>query len=264
MKKVIAPRKNKLDIKDFRHKMARPQDCTFVVEEECNIHDSETDELLFSAITLDADLCSNLYSGINRIKKWVTSTRASGMVNTSKVFGYQPRSPTHRQNYCTSAMLAVEQPDLEALLKQSAEVVDSFYQQQNPILHAYHKEQMSIVLPEWRMGSSVFTSGIINNDNVLTYHLDRGNFSGTWSNMIVLKNQVDGGHLCLPEYNLRFTLPDRTLAMFDGQSLIHGVTPFRKMQLNSHRYSVVFYSLEQMKICLSKKEEIRRAQKLYS
>ena len=53
------------------------------------------------------------------------------------------------------------------------------------------------VKEDWIIEGTPFTSGIINKNNKLKYHIDSGNFKGVMSNMIVLKKDVDGGHLVL-------------------------------------------------------------------
>src|SRR5260221_500728 len=110
------------------------------------------------------------------------------------------------------------------------------------------------------MPGSVFTSGIINQDNPLQYHYDAGNFEGTWSVMAVFKEQVSGGHLILPEFNVKLACQDSSIVVFDGQSELHGVSPIRKMAEEAYRFSVVFYALEALCKCGTPKEELRRAQ----
>lgn len=68
----------------------------------------------------------------------------------------------------------------------------------------------------------------------------------------------------MPEYNACFELKDNSLLMFDGQSLIHGVTPIRRKTRDAHRFSIVFYSMQQMWNCLTPEEEIKRYRKVRS
>ena len=61
---------------------------------------------------------------------------------------------------------------------------------------------------------------------------------------------------------MKLEISDNTLTIFDGQSIVHGVTPLFKYKPNSYRYTKVYYSLEQMWKCDSIKEEIMRIRKL--
>jgi len=77
--------------------------------------------------------------------------------------------------------------------------------------------------------------------------------------MIVHSKQTLGGNLVFPEFNLQLSTPNNTVFIFDGQAILHGVTPILKQTPNAYRYSTVFYSLEQLKRSLPKAEEFKRA-----
>jgi hypothetical protein len=79
--------------------------------------------------------------------------------------------------------------------------------------------------------------------------------------MIVFKGGIQGGHLSVPEYGLRFKLPNNSLFMFDGQGLLHGVTPIKMESPASYRYSIVYYTLKRMWQCLEVNEELIRIRK---
>lgn len=79
--------------------------------------------------------------------------------------------------------------------------------------------------------------------------------------MVVFKHQIDGGYLTCPEIGLCFELKDKSVLMFDGQNILHGVTPFTKLSPESYRYSIVYYSLAQMWKCLPPGEETKQANK---
>ena len=175
-------------------------------------------------------------------------SRSRGLPTRSRVFGYLPRL-TIRRDYCTITALAMENPKEHAIICQQAALVDSHYRSVNPELHRRHSELVEKVLPDWRLPGSVFTSGIANYNNPLRYHYDAGNFKGVWSAMLVSKDGVGGGALAVPELGLCFAVPDNSLLMFDGQALLHGVTPIQGMEEGGSRHSVVFYSMEQMWRC---------------
>jgi hypothetical protein len=78
--------------------------------------------------------------------------------------------------------------------------------------------------------------------------------------MIVYKRFIEGGFLSCPEYNIGFELKNRSMLLFDGQGIIHGVTPITKLHPTlSRRYSIVYYSLHKMWNCLPIEDEIKRA-----
>lgn len=79
--------------------------------------------------------------------------------------------------------------------------------------------------------------------------------------MIVFKDDVEGGYLSVPEYDIGFELKNNSILLFDGQSILHGVTPIYFKSQNGHRFSIVYYSLKQMWKCLEITEEIAWARK---
>ena len=115
---------------------------------------------------------------------------------------------------------------------------------------------------EWVIKDSVFTSGIVNKNNQLNYHFDSGNFKGVYSNMIVFKGDVRGGHLVIPEIDISIEVADNTVTIFDGQDLLHGVSPIKYLHKESYRYSVVYYSLKRMWQCMEVEKEIDRIRKV--
>ena len=188
--------------------------------------------------------------------------RTSGLPSTSRVFGFEPRR-TLRKDFCGTTSLSVEHPDAHKALVDAAGVCESAYQLTNPSLYSQHVEvTRNRVLAQWHLRNGVFTSGIVNKNNPLPYHYDTGNFASVWSAMLVFKGPgLTGGHLAVPEYDRCFTLPDHTLFCFDGQGLLHGVTPI-VCPPDSYRYSVVFYSLKMMWACLPPQQELERIRRV--
>lgn len=62
----------------------------------------------------------------------------------------------------------------------------------------------------------------------------------------------------MPEYGVGVSLPHNSVFMFDGQSVLHGVTPITKTSNQAVRYSIVYYSLQQIWNCLPLSEEVAR------
>jgi hypothetical protein len=253
--------RRELDPQKFNRKPVSESDCKNVVDEPTIIRENGRVVAVLDYVEEPMD---EFIWALKSIKRFDRGTRGSGLVTQSKVFGFTPRRPTrNHHDYCTSASLAHEQPEVHNVFVKWASIAQNYYAE-----HAYarlcehQKYYKSKVQPIWSLNKTVFTSGIINKSNALGYHLDRGNFSGQCSAMIVAKNQVSGGRLVLPEFDMKLELRNGAILIFDGQSIWHGVTPMRRLHAESMRYSVVYYSLEQMWQCLSPKDEVARAQRI--
>lgn len=211
-------------------------------------------------LELDMD-SSDIQAALNRIN-FSTHYRTSGLKTTSEIVGYQPRN-TLRRDYCGITSLATKQRQEHDVIVSYAEKATQHYQQHSPDFYSKHeKEMVGKIRPEYRMKGSVFTSGIVNKNNPLKYHFDTGNFNEVWSAMFVFKHRVGGGYLALPEYGLGIELKNNSLFMFDGQGLLHGVTPIKKLGHEAYRYSIVFYSLKRMWQCQTITDELIRIRKL--
>lgn len=197
------------------------------------------------------------YSSLNRV-----SGHAAIGAPRQRVFGYMPRKTGHR-DYCTVSSLAWDDDKAHGALEDGAQTAEHFYRMLNPVLYDAHMQQVdNEVQARYHLNNGVFTSGIVNKDNPLPYHYDTGNFAAVWSAMYVFKSPgYSGGRLHVPEYDCAFDLPDHSLLMFDGQGLVHGVTPVVN-EGGAYRYSVVYYSLRMMWQCLTTWEEVSRARKI--
>jgi hypothetical protein len=257
----VEARRHEVDAERFRGAYADERHVGRVIEEECVVH-VDGDERP-SAVLVDLAREPRLTAAeaaLRRIK-FATTARTSGMRSTSRTFGYAPKLVVRGEESCHEAALAHEDPAAHAAIAELSGVVEDAYRRLNPELYAEHEQTVGKVLDEWRLGGGVFTSGIINRNNKLPYHYDRGNFADCWSNMLVFKRACVGGELVCPELDLCFRLRDRTLFMFDGQAILHGVSPFRLTRPDGHRFSIVFYSLQQMWRCETKAESVELAQR---
>lgn len=227
-----------------------------LISEPCLIVDEAGVPLIAYQHIDDTIAIDQLVSDVRSIK-YTYADRSSGMMSQSRVFGFQPRIAM-RRDYCNAASMTREHPQQHATLLWWASYVSGCYAVTNQDRYAKQMAQLEKVRPEWRLPNSAFTSGIVNKDNNLLYHHDAGNFPGVWSCMIVLQQDMRGGHLVVPRYGLAFSFPRASLFMFDGQSLLHGVLPMQKRSSLGYRYSIVYYALKQMCNCLSPQEEIER------
>lgn len=245
--------KRPLDLGAFRLRGARDDDYAALIDEPTVIYEHDRPVIVYLELETDA---AELKAALQQVK-YDRAPRTDGLVTTSKVFGFLPRN-TIRRDFCTSANLAYSQPELNDIVCRYAAEVERLYAPHNPALHTQHRDLTGKVLPDYRIGDTVFTSGIINKNNPLKYHFDKGNFSDVWSCMLVFKHRVAGGYLSCPQYDVAFALKDNSLLMFDGQQILHGVTPIERLADDSYRYSVVYYSMHQMWNCDPIGSEIQR------
>lgn len=200
--------------------------------------------------------------GVVRGIEYNETFRTAGMKTRSRIFGYMPRNVL-RKDYCAPTKLVNEAPNKHGVIVGAADWLDQVYLSVSRETYERHREMSDLkVLPEYRLGRSVFTSGIINYNNPLRYHFDTGNYRGVWSAMITLKHQIIGGYLALPEYDVMLELKHGSVLLFDGQGILHGVTPFQTLSKDAFRYTLVFYSLLGMWKCQTITEELARIRNL--
>lgn len=247
-----------LDLKKFTFRVAEATDCSTVISEPALVY--EGPELKIAYVELSERL-PKVVKALERIQ-YMSDWRTGGLPTNSRIVGFMPRS-TLRKDFCASVGLATEMPEEHKLICEAGLLAGQYYQKVNPALHYQHRSiTHQRIKPGWTIENSVFTSGIINKNNPLRYHFDTGNFVGVWSAMLVFKKDCDGGGLNVPAYNLHFKLNDHSVLMFDGQGLLHGVTPFTLASPRGYRYTIVYYSLRQMWNCLAPGQELSRIKKL--
>lgn len=246
-----------IDLQAYRMRSAVEGDYDTLIDEPTVI--MEHGKIAIVYMTLDTD-CSDIVEALKTIE-YETGYRTDGLKTTSAVLGYLPRN-TIRRDYCTATRLAVQQPKQHAVVARYAAVVNQYYRSINPELFARHtKDTDEHVIGAYTIKDSVFTSGIINKNNPLKYHFDTGNFKDVWSCMLVFKGDVEGGYLSCPEFGIGFALRNNSLLMFDGQEILHGVTPIRRLHEDSYRYSIVYYSMRSMWGCEPLNDEVARIRK---
>lgn len=255
MKTVYLTKKD-IDYVELIKHSAQETDYETLLEGDVIGVDADSNEVIFVSKQLEFD-DREIMAALENIK-YETNTRTAGLKTTSRIFGYNPRNAI-RKDFCSVASLAVKQPREHALVCRYGALIAGLYAEHTPEAFERHKQVMEEqVLNEWAIKNTPFTSGIINKNNPLKYHHDKGNFEGLYSCMVVFKRDVRGGHLSLPEYGVGVALPHNSVFMFDGQSVLHGVTPITKLSDRAARYSIVYYSLKQIWRCLPLTEELAR------
>jgi hypothetical protein len=247
-------RRRVLDVGAYR-RSAVESDYASLITEPTVVYDVDTQAVQLVYVAVEEDTTA-LVAALRRLDIR-RRTRTAGMASLSREFGSHPRNRL-KNNFCGPASLAREDAEAHAALAHAAGMVLRAYEKYNPALAQRHERLARGVRPEWRLEGTAFTSGIVNRDSPLPYHFDTGNFKGVWSGMLGFKRDVEGGYLAVPEYDVAFEIADQSLLLFDGQGLLHGVTPFVKTRGTGYRFTVVYYSLDRMWLCLPPSEESKR------
>lgn len=202
------------------------------------------------------------YHDSARGRQKIYSIGADNKYQTSRLVGFMPRRPG-RADFCRSVSCSTEHPKEHATICDWATYLTEHYAEFSPRrFEAQKKTLEERVLPCWRLGESVFTSGIVNRNNALPYHKDSGNFSGVWSCMLGMQRDMKGGHLVVPRYRLAFSMEGVRAIYFDGQGTLHGVLPFVRQSRLAHRYTIVYYALKLMCHCKTPEEELTRTRRV--
>lgn len=255
----IKLKKRDINHKEFVMRSALDTDYDQLIEGDVIAIDADTKQIIFVQKTLDFDDRQILWALDNT--RYDINQRSRGLKTQSRIFGYAPRI-TYRKDFCSSTSMAIEHKRQHAIVCQYGQRISEIYSKFTPAAYKQHHEIMKAkILDEWAIRNTPFTSGIINKNNPLKYHFDSGNFKGVYSCMAVFKKHIRGGYLSLPEYGVGVNLPHNSVFMFDGQSVLHGVTPITKTSPDAVRYSIVYYSLQQIWNCLPLTDEVARIRK---
>jgi hypothetical protein len=192
-----------------------------------------------------------------------SQARASGIATASTTFGYRPPVGLRRRWNCGRCSLDSREPAVVNLLGAIAEQAWAVF-----LRDANHQAERTDALvaaagigQAWRLGSTPWTSGVINGNTAHPYHRDRENVKGTWSAMLACKRGVEGGWLHLADWDVWLEVPNGSITIFDGQAVLHGVSPFRRLHPAGYRYTVVWYARAGMARCAADPaDELRRAQ----
>lgn len=193
--------------------------------------------------------------------KYLKSSRTRGVQTQSSVFGSLPRI-ARRNDYCRfSAQTKSEKTNANILFSFLPHLTDIYKQ----YLPAQYNHDLNVISENVKedyiiQQKAPFTTANINVNHAIKYHRDTGNFRGNLSNVLILRDGIAGGELVFPEYGFALAQEDSYLAIFDGQSEIHGVMPIIKTKENPYRASIVYYTLENMKHCYPFKMEVERLQ----
>jgi len=192
---------------------------------------------------------------ITRQVKPKKNTRTQGLPTKSTILGSLPRVPL-RHNYCRLSADTNEHPEIWELAKEFAGHICTLYEKWLPEEYERHTRQTnSEIVPDWVVPGTPFTTINFNVNHAIKHHRDAANQKGVWSNVIILRKNSKGGLLVLPEYRAALTQVDGAIIIFDGQKVMHGVTPIAT-QAGGYRCSVVLYALDQFRNCYPYAEEL--------
>lgn len=251
--KIIEIKKRPVAYKDFVRRSALDTDYETLITEDCVLVEDGKIRAIYMRMPGVADDITPFLQSI----RYDETTRTSGLKTRSRIFGYMPRI-VMRSDYCRVANIASESPRASKALALLGQKVDAIYRELNPELYAFHAGLAQKVRKEYVIPGTLFTSGIINKNNFLKYHFDAGNFRKVASVMVGVKKHIVGGHLAMPEYGVALEIAHDSVTVFDGQDILHGVTPFQLQHRDGFRYTIVYYSLAKMWNCGELTDELAR------
>ena len=235
------------------------------ISDDCVLIDKDHQVVVAAQIRIKPEIeavCAQVSRLIRHRVKWgnLDSARLSGIVSSNRVFGTLEPNKLRRRYGCTSAMLDQENPELTHLLgKISLSNFELFKEIDSQRAAEHERIVRNEIHPDWLIAGSPFTSGVINNSAALPYHKDSGNLIGSWSAMLAIRKNTNGGNLHLPEYGVTLAIPDRSVTIFNGQALWHGVTPMIAAKKDAYRFTIVWYAKKKICQCGSVKDEVSRA-----
>ncbi len=256
MKTVTLTHKQNFNPKDYIRRTAVEADYSNLINYSCMMIDHDSGELI-GVYLIMPKTPTKLLKALLSIK-YDKNKRLAGLITHSRIFGYKPREKI-RNDFCSSTTLAKENPVNHQIICDFAKELTKYYKKYcSEIFDDHVSIAKEKILPQWTIKGTPFSSGIVNKNNALHYHHDAGNFKNVYSNMVAFKSNVKGGHLAIPEYDIGLDIATNSIVLFDGQKILHGVTPIKLMSRNAYRFSIVYYTLQQMWNCQPLSEELVR------
>lgn len=254
--------------KQKRAAAGEPPADAVIIDHDAVIVDAATNEVVAVQILGETTLASRIGQSLRRFKDWTDNTgnfksqaRMSGMAVAHQTFGFSAPAPLRRRYACSRCRFDFKHPEIAALIYEYVETAERRFRQHAPEAYAHTAEAvMGAIKPAWLIQGTPWTSGIINNTAALPYHMDSGNIQGSWSAMLSARNDIDGGYLHLVDYGVYLAVPHGSISIFDGQSVLHGVTPFQISGGDPYRFTLVCYAKQGMRVCAADpKDEAKRA-----
>jgi len=247
--------------KELLSQKAFENDDPIISEDTVIIDEVSGETLLIYKDTEKSIDTTGMIEALSKVK-FSVNRRTNGLVTQSEIIGYRPRMVgLAGKKTCSKTAFGNKYKSIEDELFGVAHLAEGLYSEFAPSRYQNHSELATNVRGEYLMPETHFTSGIINKNNPLKYHMDTGNFKDVFSIMLGLKKDIKGGYLHIPELKVNLKISNGSLSMFDGQRFVHGVTPMKGTTDKSYRFTIVFYSLVQMWNCLETSLEVANAKK---
>lgn len=232
-----------------------------VIDEPTLFVDANTGTPLGAYFHVDESM-DELEAAVRTIRYGKTA-RTDGLQTNSRTFGYLPRVAL-RRDFCTKSSIAHDQPEIDEILtkwtQRASDEIRRLFPEQYEI---WRRRVESEIHEDWRIPGSIFTTGIVNSNNRLAYHRDRGNFPESWNLMATFKRNCKGGRLAVPALGVQLECADRTFAIFNAQKYLHGVTEIDLAPgPKSWRYTIVWYTMRQLAHGLPQEEELARIRRV--
>lgn len=238
------------------HAPAPSADAT-IIDRDIAIVDADTGEVAVAYVVAAEGIATRLAASLRHVKfdtdiytQVNTTTRLSGMAVTHVTFGYQPPAPMRRRYGCSRSQFNSLYPEAMETLGEFCGVAEYVFRTQAPDVHDRTARAVrDTIAPAWLIAGTPWSSGIINQTAALPYHRDRANIPKSWSAMLGCRSGVEGGLLHLADYGIYLAVEHGSISIFDGQSIVHGVTPLRMVKPHGYRYTCVTYAKSAMGVC---------------
>jgi hypothetical protein len=182
----------------------------------------------------------------------------------SVVVGAFDRSP--RIPYCRQTQYSTEDPKRWARALPFIQAVGNLFKETVPDRYAAQLGEAQRTHPAYIIPGTPFTTITVNNTVAGAYHTDKGDFSGGFGVIVVMRRGMfRGAELGFPKYGVAADLQHGDIIFFDPHE-VHGNVPFSETVGREGedfvRVSMVFYFRTRMVECLPPKEEVERAKNL--
>ena len=193
-------------------------------------------------------------------KQFSGVVRAGGMRSKSGTFGFVAPSAVMQRLAPSAASWAWQHPQSHTAICEYAATLARTLDEKGPEnARRGNSDARASLNPDWRLGDTCWTSGIVNDTAGLYYHHDRNNIPGTWSAMLVARAGTRGGHLHVVDYDLTLRARDGDLLYFPGMNLMHGVTPITSSLKGGYRFTSVYYAVKRFVGAPTSKDALRAA-----
>ena len=130
-------------------------------------------------------------------------------------------------------------------IKKIATLVQKNYKEAFPNIFAEHKKKSSKIIPELKIGKTVFTTCTFNKNLRTSAHKDKGDLENVLSCLLCLGQNFTGCYLGFPKYKVAVKLQPGDLILMNSREF-HCNTELNLNEKNSVRYTLVFYTRKNM------------------